>query len=118
MEYQQKLASPKIPPEGAKKFRHLSMQLGIVSSPGQMHLGHLSVHEYFSCLMQLSHVFHVLVQRINLIFRWFKFTLKPPYSITHSKLQLAIWDISFGLFGSNLDTRDLETYPRTYSGHF
>ena len=24
----------------------------------------------------------------------------------------------FGLFGSNLDTRDLETYPRTYSGHF
>ena len=23
-----------------------------------------------------------------------------------------------GLFGSNLDTRDLETYPRTYSGHF
>ena len=26
--------------------------------------------------------------------------------------------LSFGLFGSNLDTRDLETYPRTYSGHF
>ena len=24
----------------------------------------------------------------------------------------------FGLFGSNLDTRDLETYPRTFSGHF
>ena len=24
----------------------------------------------------------------------------------------------FGLFGSNLDTTDLETYPRTYSGHF
>ena len=23
-----------------------------------------------------------------------------------------------GLFGSNLDTRDLETYPRTYSDHF
>ena len=23
----------------------------------------------------------------------------------------------FRLFGSNLDTRDLETYPRTYSGH-
>ena len=28
------------------------------------------------------------------------------------------WTLSFGLFGSNLDTRDLETYPRTYSGHF
>ena len=26
--------------------------------------------------------------------------------------------LSVGLFGSNLDTRDLETYPRTYSGHF
>ena len=23
----------------------------------------------------------------------------------------------FGLFCSNLDTKDLETYPRTYSGH-
>ena len=26
--------------------------------------------------------------------------------------------LPFGLFGSNLDTRDLDTYPRTYSGHF
>ena len=26
--------------------------------------------------------------------------------------------LPFGLFLSNLDTRDLETYPRTYSGHF
>ena len=26
--------------------------------------------------------------------------------------------LPFGLFGSNLDTRDLEIYPRTYSGHF
>ena len=26
--------------------------------------------------------------------------------------------LPFGLFGSNLDTSDLETYPRTYSGHF
>ena len=26
--------------------------------------------------------------------------------------------LPFGLFGSNLDTRDLETYSRTYSGHF
>ena len=24
----------------------------------------------------------------------------------------------FGLFGSNLETRDLETYPKTYFGHF
>ena len=26
--------------------------------------------------------------------------------------------LPFGLFGSNMDRRDLETYPRTYSGHF
>ena len=26
--------------------------------------------------------------------------------------------LPFELFGSNLDTRDLETYPRTCSGHF
>ena len=26
--------------------------------------------------------------------------------------------LPFQLFCSNLDTRDLETYPRTYSGHF
>ena len=26
--------------------------------------------------------------------------------------------LPFGLFGSNLDTRDLETYTRTFSGHF
>ena len=26
--------------------------------------------------------------------------------------------LPFRLFGSNLDTKDLETYPRTYSGHF
>ena len=26
--------------------------------------------------------------------------------------------LPFRFFGSNLDTRDLETYPRTYSGHF
>ena len=52
------------------------------------------------------------------VVRWFKFTLKPPNRITHDKLRLAIWDTSFWTFGSNLDTRDLETYPRTYSGHF
>ena len=45
---------------------------------------------------------HYEVQTINtgvigylLIFRWFKFTLKPPYSIACGKLQLAIWDTSF-----------------------
>ena len=52
------------------------------------------------------------------IFRWLKFTLKPPYSIAHDKFDWPFGTLSFGLFCSNLDTRDLETYPRTYSGHF
>ena len=34
----------------------------------------------------------------SLIFRWFKFTLKPPYSIAHDNLRLAIWDTSFWTF--------------------
>ena len=33
-----------------------------------------------------------------MIFRWFKFTLKPPYSIACGKLRLAIWDTSFWTF--------------------
>ena len=36
--------------------------------------------------------------RETVIFRWFKFTLKPRNSITHGKLQLAIWDTSFWTF--------------------
>ena len=31
-------------------------------------------------------------------FRWFKFTLKPPYRIMRDKLRLAIWDASFWTF--------------------
>ena len=33
-----------------------------------------------------------------LIFRWFKFTLKPPNRIGRGKLRLAIWDTSFWTF--------------------
>ena len=33
-----------------------------------------------------------------LLFRWFKFTPKPPYSIVRGKLWLAIWDTSFWTF--------------------
>ena len=34
----------------------------------------------------------------NIIFRWFKFKLKPPYSIPIGKLQLVIWDTFFWTF--------------------
>ena len=36
--------------------------------------------------------------KLLLVFRWFKFTLKPPYSIAIGKLRLAIWDTSFWTF--------------------
>ena len=39
-----------------------------------------------------------IIQLSLTIFRWFKFTLKPPNSITHDKLRLAIWDTSFWTF--------------------
>ena len=32
------------------------------------------------------------------IFRWFKFTLKPPNSIACEKFRLAIWDTYFWNF--------------------
>ena len=55
------------------------------------------------------------ISQIHTVFRWFK---KPPYSIACGKLWWPFGILPFGLFGSNLDTRDLETYPRTHSGHF
>ena len=44
--------------------------------------------------------------------------LKPPYSIQIGKLRLPIWETSFGTFLSNLDKRDLKTYPRNCLGYF
>ena len=35
---------------------------------------------------------------LDSVFRWFKFTLKPPYSIALDNLRLAIWDTSFWTF--------------------
>ena len=40
----------------------------------------------------------LLQEETLVIIRWFKFTLKPPYSIAHGKLRLAIWDTSFWTF--------------------
>ena len=52
------------------------------------------------------------------VFRWFKFTLKPPNRIGRGNYNWQFGTLSFGIFWSNLDTMDLETYPRTYSGQF
>ena len=39
-----------------------------------------------------------IIQFCLKVFRWFKFTLKPPNRITREKLRLAIWDTSFWTF--------------------
>ena len=65
----------------------------------------------FDSFMALEEVVTWLTRQINIIirrkklelnakkpgavFRWFKFTLKPPNRITRGKLRLAIWDTSF-----------------------
>ena len=45
-----------------------------------------------------------------MIFRWFKFTLKPPYSIVRGKLRLAIWDTSFLDFLAQIWTQGTLTH--------
>ena len=40
------------------------------------------------CLME------AMVHQICTVFRWFKFTLKPPYTIASGNLLSAIWDTS------------------------
>ena len=59
--------------------------------------------EHFWALFNFSIIFLASLRSAYyffnmLLFRWFKFTLKPPYSIAHGKLWLAIWDTSFWTF--------------------
>ena len=53
-----------------------------------------------------------------LLFRWFKFTLKPPYSGASERSLLAIWTLPIGIFLSNLDSGQLETSLMTSYCHF
>ena len=52
-------------------------------------ISHLNVRGYLD---------HIHDLKADHVIRWFKFTLKPPYSIAHDKLRLAIWDTSFWTF--------------------
>ena len=54
----------------------------------------------------------------NVLFRWFNLHLNHLIASHTANYDWPFGTLPFGLFGSNLDTRDLETYPRTYSGHF
>ena len=52
------------------------------------------------------------------IFRWLKFTLKPPYK---SRMEISYWlfgTLPIGLLLSNFDSRQLMTSPRTLLGQF
>ena len=56
-----------------------------------------------SCQITRNSIIRKLIKIIQFclkvfVFRWFKFTLKPPNSITRDKLRLAIWDTSFWNF--------------------
>ena len=52
------------------------------------------------------------------IFRLFKFTLKPPYTIAIGYLLLAVLDTSHWNFLSNLDSKQLETSTMTSCDNF
>ena len=52
------------------------------------------------------------------IFRWLSLHLNHLIASRTANYDWPFGTLPFGLFGSYLDTRDLETYPRTYSGHF
>ena len=72
----------------------------------QMHRRHFVIvlvrHLIFKTAVLLRHAslkgvlwyFGVDIFCVNAVFRWFKFTLKPPYSGVHERSLLAIWDTS------------------------
>ena len=71
---------------------------------------------FVTLFLFVTEVLHIYVCFL-VVFRWFKFTLKPIGSRV-TNYDWPFGTLPFGLFGSNLDTRDLETYATTYSGHF
>ena len=58
----------------------------------------LGPFEYFSEKRWSQKINVNVFGHVVAVFRWFKFTLKPPYSIARGKLRLAIWDTSFWTF--------------------
>ena len=43
---------------------------------------------------EVMHELKLSTKTLTMVFRWFKFTLKPPYSGAHERSLLAIWDTS------------------------
>ena len=81
-----------------------------------------TIPENWSCVLRLLHstVSNILNCRVAPIGFLGGLSLHLNHLIA-SRVANYNWPfgtLPFGLFGSNFDTRDLETYPRTYSGHF
>ena len=82
----------------------------------------ISVALWFISLKLKSHAGVIIglmyLQRLSmlkklLLFRWFKFTFKPPYIASRmTNYDWPFGTLPFGFFWSNLDIRDLETYHR------
>ena len=86
------------------------------------HLGHF-ILDFFGQIWTQGTLRYILAP-ILVIFEMCHFLGGLSLHLNHLiAYQLANYDwpfgtLPFGLFGSNLDTRDLKTYPRTYSCHF
>ena len=65
-----------------------------------------------------THVKDIKDIKIHVLFRWLSLHLNHLIASHMANYDWPFGTLPFGLFWSNLDTRDLETYPRTYSGHF
>ena len=76
-----------IPPVTLEEFRFkFKLTLGKMKKDTKIEYSVVQLHNQFKVVG--------LITKSPFI-RWFKFTLKPPYSIAHDKLRLAIWDTSF-----------------------
>ena len=87
-----------------------------------MIIGNLNVEAYFEILYPLYMVDSLrTLKEYHCLFRFLGGLSLHLNHLIASRAANYNWPfgtLPFGLFGSNLDTRDLETYPRTYSGHF
>ena len=97
----------------SKGLSSLSLPVGSMINilPGVSEWSSLAFHFLLVLLEELPRC-------VLLVFRWFKFTLKPPYSGAHEHSLLAIWDTSHWNFLSNLVSGQLETSLMTSYCHF
>ena len=70
------------------------LSMDILRVFGDDHMWHQNWHQYvWTSLCQFIFLWTSSIVQV-LVFRWFKFTLKPPYTVVHGNLLSAIWDTS------------------------